>query len=274
MKKLRFKFRISDVNFDNYKNCVDNKSINLINVNYNFKRAFDKISSKSNLYISNCFKVALKLLEREKFSGLINGPISKRYFLNEKFFGITEYLANKTKIKNDIAMLIFKKELSVCPVTTHLPLKLVHKQLSKKKIINKVLLIDRFYKKRFKMIPKIAITGLNPHCESNYKSSEEVNIISPAIKYLLKKKLNVKGPFPADTIFMRKQLKKFDVVVGMYHDQVLTPAKTLFEFKAINITLGLPFLRISPDHGPNEVMMGKNLSNPQSLIEALKFLDK
>ena len=73
---------------------------------------------------------------------------------------------------------------------------------------------------------------------------------------------------------MKEQLKKYDCIVGMYHDQVLTPAKTLFGFDAINITLGLPFIRISPDHGPNTLMLGKNLSNPQSLIKALKFLDK
>ena len=122
--------------------------------------------------------------------------------------------------------------------------------------------------------PRIAITGLNPHCESNYKTSEEDKIITPAIKFLIKKKIKVKGPFPADTIFMKDQLKKYDVIVGMYHDQVLAPMKSLYGFNAINITIGLPFIRISPDHGPNYSMLGKNLSNPKSLIQALKFLDK
>ena len=73
---------------------------------------------------------------------------------------------------------------------------------------------------------------------------------------------------------MRENLKKYDVILGMYHDQVLTPVKTLFNFDAINITLGLPFIRLSPDHGPNSKMLGKNTSNPQSLIKALKFLNK
>ena len=89
-----------------------------------------------------------------------------------------------------------------------------------------------------------------------------------------KKKIKVDGPISADTFFIKKNIKKFDVVLGMYHDQVLTPIKTLFEFKAINITLGLPFIRISPDHGPNEHMLGKNKSNPLSLIRAISFLDK
>ena len=84
----------------------------------------------------------------------------------------------------------------------------------------------------------------------------------------------ISGPFSADTIFLKKNRAKFDVIVGMYHDQVLTPIKTLFEYDAINITLGLPFVRTSPDHGPNEKMLGKNISNPLSLIKALSFLDK
>ena len=95
-----------------------------------------------------------------------------------------------------------------------------------------------------------------------------------AIKSSKRKKINVKGPFPADTLFMKKNRKKYDVVLGMYHDQVLTPIKTLFEYDAINVTMGLPFLRVTPDHGPNEKMYNKNLSSPISLLKALKFLDK
>ena len=95
----------------------------------------------------------------------------------------------------------------------------------------------------------------------------------PAIKQLKLKKFNVNGPFPADTIFIKEHLKNYDVIIGMYHDQVLSPMKALFNFDAINITLGLPFVRISPDHGPNTSMLGKNLSDPKSLINALKFLD-
>ena len=164
--------------------------------------------------------------------------------------------------------------MSVSPLTTHLPLKRVHKSISKGKIISHVKLITNFYQKMFKIKPKIGITGLNPHCESNFNQSEEDKIITPAIKYLLKKKFKVSGPYPADTIFLKNNRKNFDVIVGMYHDQVLTPLKTLYEYDAINITLGLPFIRISPDHGPNETMIGKNLSNPLSLLKAIKFLDR
>ena len=170
-------------------------------------------------------------------------------------------------------MLIYNQKLSVSPITTHLPLKDVYKNISKIKIINHVKKIDFFFKKYLKKKPNIAITGLNPHCESNFKKSEEKNIIIPAINYLKSKKFKVSGPFPADTIFLKDNYKKFDVIIGMYHDQVLTPIKSIFGFNAINITLGLPFLRISPDHGPNVKMFGKNISNPDSLREAIKFLD-
>lgn len=273
MKKLNFDFNINLIDKDkiDYKK-LDNKKINLIDVDFKFQKTFDKITDKSNKYIKKSFNIALKLLKTNKFIGLINGPISKKNFLKEKFFGITEYLAHQTKTKN-FAMLIYNKSLSVCPITTHLPLKEVHKNITKKMIINKTILINNFYKKKFKKSPKIAITGLNPHCESNYKSSEEKNIIIPSINHVKKKGIKLEGPFAADTIFMAEHVKKYDVIIGMYHDQVLTPAKTLFGFEAINITLGLPYTRISPDHGPNTAMLGKNLSSPKSLLKALKFLD-
>ena len=93
-------------------------------------------------------------------------------------------------------------------------------------------------------------------------------------KNLIKRKFKVSGPYPADTIFLKKNRRKFDVILGMYHDQVLSPIKTLFEYDAINITLGLPFVRISPDHGPNEKMIGKNHSSPLSLYKAISFFER
>ena len=150
----------------------------------------------------------------------------------------------------------------------------VAKSISIKKILNNVIRIKKFYKNSLNKKPKFAILGLNPHCETIEKISEEEKIIVPAIKMLRKKKLVVDGPFPADTFFLKKNINKYDVVIGMYHDQVLTPIKTLFEFKAINITLGLPFIRVSPDHGPNVKMLGKNISDPSSIFYALDFLKK
>jgi 4-hydroxythreonine-4-phosphate dehydrogenase len=273
MKKLGYDIEINLLNYKDLKNIkIKKKLINLINIDFSHTKSFDKITNKSKNYIEKCFTVGLDLIKKKIGYSLINGPISKTHFLKERFLGITEYLAYKTGKKNNSVMLIYNKKLSVSPITTHLPLKMVHKNLSKKKIVNHVLLINKFYKDRFNISPKIAITGLNPHCESNYKLSEEKRIIKPAITLLIKKRLNVHGPFAADTIFMKEQSKKYDVIIGMYHDQVLTPIKTLYGFNAINVTLGLPFIRVSPDHGPNSLMLGKNLSNHKSLLEAFNFL--
>ena len=268
--KLNYPFQILEKTNFNEKNLT-NKKLNIININYNTKKAFEKITNKSNIYINECFKLAFYLLKKLNTKKFINGPISKKNFLKKKFFGITEYLAKKTNTKK-YAMLIYNKKLSICPITTHIPIKYISKRISKKLIIEKILLINNFYIQHFNFKPKMAITGVNPHCESTDKFDEDERIVKPAIKFL-KKKIKITGPIPADTAFLKNNRKKFDLIFGIYHDQVLTPIKTLFEYKAVNITVGLPFLRLSPDHGPNESMLGKNLSNPQSLIECLKFLD-
>jgi 4-hydroxythreonine-4-phosphate dehydrogenase len=274
MKKFKFKININMIEHKNFKkNLIDNNSINLINVDYKQKKVFEKISSKSNSFIKNSFDIALDILQQGITDKFINGPISKKSFLKKNYLGITEYLTKKTNSKNS-AMLIYNKNLSVCPITTHLPLKMVTNKITKDLIYEKVSLIDNFYKKKRRLKPKIAILGLNPHCESIHKYNEDEKILKPAIKNLFNQGYKIYGPFSADTFFLKDNRKKFDVVIGMYHDQVLTPFKTIFEYNAINITLGLPFIRVSPDHGPNEKMIGKNISNPQSLIEAINFLDK
>ena len=266
MKKLNMKVKTYEIKKIDE---AEIKKINFLNIKYKYKNLI-KISSDSNIYISECFKKALSIIKNTKNIALINGPISKKYFLNKKYPGMTEYISKKTNSKNQV-MLIYNENLSVSPVTTHLPLKNVVKHVTKQNIINNALKINTFYVKKLKKKPKIAILGLNPHCETNHKISEEEKIIIPSINSLKKKKLKVEGPFSADTFFLKKNLKKFDVVIGMYHDQVLTPLKTLYNFNAINITLGIPFLRVTPDHGPNIKMIGKNKSDPSSIIYAMKF---
>ena len=274
-KKLKIKWKIKKIenNIFLFKDLKKN-TVSIIDINYKFNKPFEKISDKSNFYISQCFKKFFQIVKFNNIAGVINGPISKSNFLKGNYKGITEYFSNKYKLKENYVMLIFSKSLSVAPITTHLPINKVAKNLKKKSIILKIQLISKFYKKIFLKKHRIALCVLNPHCENFFEISEEKKIIEPAKKYLIKKKIKVVGPIPADTVFLKENLKKFDVVVGMYHDQVLAPLKALHGFNAINITLGLPFLRISPDHGPNFKMLGKNKSNPKSLIEAIKFLDR
>ena len=265
MAKNNIKKRVNFLEKNFLKNLkLNNKSINVIDVGYK--------KSDSQTYIKNSFDIAFKIIKKGITNKLINGPVSKSKFLKGLFPGITEYISDHFSVKNN-AMLIYNKNLSVCPVTTHLPIKKVAKNINKKLIKNKIILVNEFYKKKIFKTPKIAVLGLNPHCETFSKFNEEEKIIKPVINSL-KRKINVSGPHSADTIFLKKNRKKFDVIIGMYHDQVLTPLKTLFEYDAINITLGLPFFRVSPDHGPNEKMVGKNQSDPKSLIKAISFLDK
>ena len=267
--KIKYKIiQIKDLNIVK----LNNKYLYLVDIlNENLKIKKSKIFD--NEFIKSSFDIALDLIEKNFTYKLLNGPINKKKFLKKKFLGITEFIASKFKEKN-YAMLIYNKELSVCPLTTHLPIKLVAKNINQQEIINKAKIINNFYIEKFKYKPKIAVTGLNPHCESNLRINEDEIIVSTAVNKCFKLGINIKGPMPADTLFIKENRKKFDVILGMYHDQVLGPLKALYEYDAINITMGLPFLRVSPDHGPNEKMIHKNLSNPQSLIKALKFLDK
>ena len=170
-------------------------------------------------------------------------------------------------------MLIYNKKLSVSPLTTHIPLVQVSKRITKLKIIKKIKTINNFYKKIFNKKPYFAVLGLNPHNFSTAKKSEEKKIIFPAVKFSKRKGIKVTGPISPDTCFALYKKYKFDVIIGMYHDQVLAPFKALFKYNAINITLGLPYIRISPDHGVAEDIIGKKIANPKSLIESIKFFN-
>ncbi len=263
IKKFNFRYEIEE---------LDKKVINKKKIKKKKIYLIDISNKRPKIYIQKCFECAFSLLKKGITNKIINGPINKAKTLNKRFLGVTEYVSHSFN-QEKFAMLIYNKKLSVCPVTTHLPISQIAKKINKKLIKEKIIIINNFYKKFLGFRPRIAVTGLNPHCESVLKFNEDEKIILPVIE-TLKKKINVKGPFPADTIFLKDNREKFDVIVGMYHDQVLGPIKTLYEYDAINITLGLPFLRITPDHGPNEKMIGKNKSNPISLIKSLNFLDQ
>ena len=264
----RFKAKVNLKSFSIEKGLYK-KGIYIIDIPLDFKNLS---LNKKNSYIMRSFQKGLDLIKEKKSLALINGPISKKTFLKGKYKGITEFLAFKTNTFNEV-MLIFNKELSVSPITTHVPINKVTQKIKKNIIINKTESINNFYIKFLGYKPSIAITGLNPQCETFVGKKIEKTEILPAIKILRKKKIKALGPFSADTIFLKENRKKFDVIIGMYHDQVLAPMKTIFGFNAINITIGLPFVRITPDHGPNFKMFGLNKSNPESLIQAFNFLN-
>ena len=253
----------------------DTKKIRLkiIDVPLTFKDPFKVSLTASKKYLLDCFNLAHGMAQSRVIKGIINCPIDKKLLENTKSVGVTEFLASKCQIKKGSeVMLIHNKNLSVVPITTHIDIKKVAQKINANLIIKKMTTLQKDFKKLFNKKPKIAILGLNPHNSELKKYSEEIKIISPAILKLKKKGFIINGPLSADTLFV-SNYKKYDVIVGMYHDQILTPFKTLFHFNAINITLGLNYLRVSPDHGPAKDIIKKNKANHLSLLNCVNFIN-
>lgn len=267
--KININFHLSDIN------NLNDKKFNFINIQHNQIKPFDLRSIKSDIFIKKSFEIALTLIKKKLANGIINLPINKSKFTKNKYKGITEYIADKTSNKNKENMLLYNENFSVLPLTTHIPLKNVHKEISFKKIEKACKNINYFYSKILKRKKiKIGILGLNPHNgENGYIGTEEKKIIIPAIKKL-KKKYSIIGPLSPDTSFLKRNKLKIDVLIGHYHDQVLTAFKTKFDLDAINITIGLPFIRISPDHGIGADIIGRGIANPKSFKNAIKFFSK
>ena len=271
-KKLKYQIKIKKINNNFKMNELRGNELPVYDIEYKQKKPFEKISNKSSNYILRCFQKAINLAENKKILGFISCPISKEFLFKKKYQGVTEYLSKKSGVAGNEVMLIYNKQLSVSPITTHIPLNQVSKNIESSKIIKKVKIINSFYKKILNKKPNFAILGLNPHNFSQSKKSEE-KIIYKAIKILKKSKIKLTGPVPTDSSFMISKKYKFDVIIGMYHDQVLTSFKALYNYNAINITLGLPYIRVSPDHGVAENLVGKKIANPISLIESIKFFN-
>ena len=234
----------------------------------------DKKDNKSK-YIKDSFNTAIKMIKKKKIVGLVNCAVNKKDLSTKmKFNGVTEFLAKKHGVLGKESMIIYNNTLSVSPITTHIKLSSVKKNISIKKIVTKTVVVNNFFKTKLGFKPKIGILGLNPHNDELRRNSEEKKIIIPAIKYLKRKRLLVNGPISPDTAFLNYKRMGYDVLIGMYHDQVLTPFKAIFKYDAINITAGLPFLRISPDHGVGHDIIKKNKGNPKSLLYSLNFFKK
>jgi len=269
----RLKSKTSIIKVKQIKENFVTKKLKIIDIPLNFKNPFKVSLKNSKKYIIECFNLAHKLAEDNEVGGLINCPINKKLLHKSKKIGVTEFLASKCKINNGSeVMLIHNKKLSVVPLTTHINIKNVSKKININLIIKKMTTLRKDFKKLFNKSPKIGVLGLNPHNAELASNSEEMKIINPAISRLKKKGFYIKGPLSADTLFINNY-KKYDVIVGMYHDQVLAPFKSLFHFDAINITLGLNYLRVSPDHGPAKDIMNKNKANPLSLLKCVKFIN-
>jgi len=236
-----------------------------------------KITKPGKLYKSNAAYVIKNLdygidQSLELNTSLVTGPISKENIItiNKNFSGHTEYIQKKTN-SNDVLMLLGSKKLRVAIATTHVPLKQVAKLITKKLIINKATILHDELINKFKIKnPRIKLLGLNPHAGEGGKiGTEEKNILEPAVAELKRRNINISMPLSADTAFTKKILKSTDAYLGMYHDQVLPVIKALSFGNTINITLGVPIIRTSVDHGVALDIAGSRMSDTSSLEEAL-----
>lgn len=271
LKILKIKKKLIKIN--NLNKIKKTGALNVLDVPLKFKKAFSVKPKESAVYVRKCFDIAHDLCSKKKIKGIINCPVNKKNVFKDQNVGVTEFLAKKNKVYRSEVMIIYNKKLSVVPITTHIKVKKISKLIKKDLLFKKIKTLKNYYMKYFKKNPRIAVLGLNPHNFEFKKNSEEVKIIKPVINKL-KSKYKVSGPYPSDTIFIKDNLKKFDVIVGMYHDQVLTPFKALFGYDAINLTLGLPYIRMSPDHGIAEDKKKLNISNPKSLNRCIEIISK
>jgi 4-hydroxythreonine-4-phosphate dehydrogenase len=219
---------------------------------------------------------AAELASQKSVDGIVTAPISKEALKMAGFTwpGHTEMLADFTRTK-DYAMMFIGEPLRIILVTIHTALKDVPESITQQKIVKTI----RFAKKACDMLkiknPKIAAAGLNPHAgEAGRFGDEELKKIIPAIKKARKEGVPVSGPYPPDTLFHKAYKGDIDVVVCMYHDQGLIPLKMIAFDKGVNLTLGLPFIRTSPDHGTAYDIAWKGIADPTSMIEAIKFAAK
>ena len=216
---------------------------------------------------------AIKLLRSGKADALVTAPVSKSSIRSAGFPGFhghTEYLADKFKVRR-FAMFFVGKDMKVALVTRHISLRRVPKVLNSEMIYNTIALTDKYLKEYFRIrAPRIAVCGLNPHAgEKGAFGTEEEKVIIPAIKKASKSIRNICGPLPADIVFYEALKKRYDAVIAMYHDQGLAPFKMLYFNSGVNLTLGLPFIRTSPDHGTAFDIAGKGIADPASMIEAI-----
>ncbi len=270
-KKLKYNLTVAKVR--SFKDKTNSNEIKVFDVKLNFKNPFKVKKIDASEFIKNSLNLMHKLGLDNNISGVINLPINKIHLI-KKNIGVTEFLALKCKVKkNSEAMLIKSDNFSVSPISTHIDLKKVSKKINKDLIVKKTTTIHKYLKILLKRKPKIGLLGLNPHNAELRKNSEERTIIIPSIKRLKRKGFNIKGPLVADTVFIN-DYKNFDVIIGMYHDQVLTPFKTLYKFDAVNITLGLKYVRVSPDHGTATNIIGKNKANITSTIKCFNLINK
>lgn len=266
---------ISEFNLNLVKSAdlAISKRANIINVNNDeIKIEIGKSTEIAGLLAEQALDMATEDLKKNNIDVLVTAPINKKNIQSKNFNfpGHTEYLAKKFNVSDDL-MIMVCNSIRIGVVTGHIPLKDVSSSLtvdlimSKLRIMNKSLIQDFAITK-----PKIAILALNPHASDNgLIGKEEQDIITPAIDKAMKENILAFGPYPADGFFGSENLKNFDGILAMYHDQGLIPFKLMSFKEGVNFTAGLPFVRTSPAHGTAYEIAGKDIASPSSLLQAI-----
>ena len=270
--RLKKKIKLNILKNVESKTYSGEKIINVLPVKLNVKNNPGKLNPSNSEYVINTIKMAALLCLEKKVKCMVTGPISKSV-LNDggfKISGHTEFLAKICKSKS--VMMLMNSYMKVALHTTHVPLKNVNRYITKSSLIETIQIINKDLKKKFKIDnPKILVTGLNPHAgEDGLLGNEDENIIKHVIKTMRKKHIKVDGPIPADTAFIKKNIKEYDIILTMYHDQGLPVIKFNNFKKTVNVTLGLPIIRVSVDHGTALDLVGTGKIDTSSFLEAIK----
>lgn len=244
--------------------------------NYNKKVVMGKPSKISGLIACKAIEKAVKMCINKEAKAVVTAPVSKESFkyADLKFAGHTEYLANLTKTKQYCMMMVCDNINSVM-ITRHLPISKISACIKEKDIITTTQLSADFIKKLINKNPKILVCALNPHAGDNgILGNEEKEKIIPAINKLKKIGYDICGPFPVDVAWTKFLKNKCDLIVGMYHDQIMLPLKILNPKHIVNVTVGLPFIRTSPGHGTAFDIAGKNVADFSSMEQAIIYATK
>jgi 4-hydroxythreonine-4-phosphate dehydrogenase len=276
---FQFYYHLLNAQFDfiyiNSGNSIVADKLNIISLPDN-KISFGKVTASAGKTAYNSLLKAIGLIQNNFADVLITSPLSKEAVNKSgiKFIGHTELLA-ESEINNNYLMTFVSKEIIASLLTIHKPIRKVADLITKEKIISSIKLLNNTARQDFGIInPKIAVLGLNPHAgENGLIGNEEQKSILPVINSL-KRNINVSGPFVPDAFWGNKIYKKFNLILGMYHDQVLIPFKMLNFNTGVNYTAGLNMIRTSPDHGTAFDIAGQNLADPSSLFEAYNFAIK
>ncbi len=260
-------------NTDSFSENYDSTKLNIIPMTLKGHCQAGKLNPENSAYVLQMLDLASDLCLQRKVDAMVTGPVQKS-IINEAgftFTGHTEYLAEKSS--STPVMMLATKTLRVALATTHLPLKNVSKAITKKALAQTIQILNDFLKQQVAIAqPRILICGLNPHAgENGTLGDEEINIITPVIEELKQQGIQLTGPLPADTLFTEKYLSQADAVLAMYHDQGLPVLKYSGFGKAVNVTLGLPFVRTSVDHGTALDLAATGKASNSSLIEAISM---